>query len=55
MDSLVSYKGENKNKKNKFDFKKHKDNTLRSLNEVENFLNCTTKVKNYACLFKLFR
>ncbi len=54
MNSPVEYRGDNK-KKTKFDLKKHKDNTLRSLNEVEKFLNCVTKVKNYTCLFRLFK
>ena len=38
-----------------FDLKKHKDNTLHSLFEVEKFLNCDKKKKNYAYLFKLFK
>lgn len=53
MNNLTEYRGDDKKKK--FDFKKHKDNTLRSLNEVERFLNCATKAKNYACLFRLFK
>ena len=54
MNTLYEYRGDNK-KKNKFDLKKHKDNTLYSLKEVEKFLNCATKAKNYSLLFKLFK
>lgn len=54
MDSITEYSRGNQKKK-KFDFKKHKDNTLRSLNEVEKFLNCATKAKNYASLLRFFK
>lgn len=43
------------NKKKHFKLKEHKDNTLRSLREVEAFLNCVTKAKKYALLLKLFK
>jgi len=42
-------------KKNKFDFKKKKENTLASLNEVENFLFNYKHFIKYVKLYKLFR
>ena len=54
MDNSIQYRSNIKENK-KFDFKKHKDNTLCSLKEVEKFLTCATKAKNYAFLLKLFK
>lgn len=42
-------------KKNKFDFKRKKENTLASLNEVENFLFNYKHFIKYVKLYKLFR
>ncbi len=41
--------------KKKFDFKKMKNNTCRSLNEVEYFLNNLHKFKNYIKLYKILK
>ena len=46
---------ENDKNKNKFDFKKKKDNTLRSLAEIEAFLNRFSKCKKGAALYKFFK
>lgn len=43
------------NCKNKFDFKKKKENTLSSLCEVENFLFNYKNFIRYIKLYKLFR
>ena len=42
-------------KKNKFDFKKIKNNTCKSLNEVECFLNDFHRFKNYIKLYKILK
>lgn len=42
-------------KKTKFDFKQKKENTLNSLNEVENFLFNYKHFMRYIKLYKLFR
>lgn len=42
-------------KKGKFDFKKKKENTIASLNEVENFLFNYKHFIKYVKLFKLFK
>ena len=44
-----------KKKKIKFDFKKMKKNTIRSLNEVECFLNNFHRVCNSVKLFKILK
>ena len=41
--------------KKSFDFKKIKNNTCRSLNEVEYFLNNFHKFKNYIKLYKILK
>lgn len=46
---------EENSKKNKFDFKQKKENTLASLNEVENFLFNYKHFMKYVKLYKLFR
>lgn len=48
---------DNKNDKKKvcFDFKKKKDNTIRSLNEVENFLCDLKGLSKYIKLYYLFK
>ena len=43
------------NKKNKFDFKQIKNNTCKSLNEVECFLNDFHRFKNYIKLYKILK
>jgi hypothetical protein len=45
----------NENEKNNFDFKKFKNNTLNSLNEVENFLNNFHQFTNYIKLYKILK
>lgn len=44
-----------KPKKNKFDFKKKKENTLASLNEVEHFLYNYKHFMKYVKLYKWFK
>lgn len=46
---------ETKNKKNKIDFKKLKNNTFKSLNEVEYFLNNFKKYSRYAKIYKILK
>lgn len=49
-------KANNDNKKKiKFDFKRKKDNTIRSLNEVENFLCDLKGLSKYIKLYYLFK
>lgn len=48
-------RGENKKKKSKFDFKKKKENTLRSLREVEYFLNDFKRISKHIKLYKLLK
>lgn len=43
------------NKKNKFNLKKKKDNTIKSLKDVEVFLHDFKKAFNYAKIYKFFR
>ena len=40
---------------NKVDFKKLKNNTIRSLNEVEIFLNDFNRLKNYIKLYNILK
>lgn len=42
-------------KKSKFDFKTKKNNTLKSLNEVEYFLRNIKKMKKCVNLYKIFK
>ena len=42
-------------KKNKIDFKKKKDNVIKSLDEVELFLNNIKDFSRYIKLYKLFK
>lgn len=42
-------------KNKKFDFKTKKNNTLKSLNEVEYFLRNIKKMKKYINLYKIFK
>lgn len=44
-----------KNKKNKFDIKKLKNNTVDSLNDVEHFLRDFKRFKNYIKLYKILK
>mgnify|MGYP005765378893 FL=1 len=56
--NLFYSRGNCKNKntnKNKLDFKQKKENTLTSLNEVENFLINYKHFIKYVKLYKLFR
>lgn len=59
MDNNLFYSRGNNNheldKKKKFDFKKKKENTLASLNEVENFLFNYKHFIRYVKLYKWFR
>jgi len=54
---FYSRKTENKNtnRNKKFDFKKKKENTLSSLNEVENFLFNYRHFLKYVKLYKWFK
>ena len=45
----------NNKKEIKFDFKRKKDNTIRSLNEVENFLCDLKGLSKYIKLYYLFK
>ena len=47
--------GEKPKGKHKFDFKKMKNNTCKSLNEVEYFLNNLHRFKNYIKLYKILK
>lgn len=42
-------------KKNKINFKEKKNNTIKSLNEVEGFLNDFKHFKRYVHLYKFFK
>ena len=42
-------------KKNKIDFKEKKNNTIKSLNQVEGFLNDFKHFKRYIHLYKFFK
>lgn len=44
-----------KTKKNKINFKEKKNNTIKSLNEVEGFLNDFKHFKRYIHLYKFFK
>lgn len=58
MDNNLFYsRGNNNeiNKKKKFDFKKKKENTLSSLNEVENFLFNYKHFLKYVKLYRWFK
>lgn len=44
-----------KEKKNKIDIKKFKNNTIKSLNEVEFFLRDFQRFKNYIKLYKILK
>lgn len=46
---------QNNHSKNKFDFKKLKNNTCHSLNEVEYFLNNIHQFTNYIKLYKILK
>lgn len=48
------YRGEEKKKK-KFDFKSYKKNTIKSLNEVEFFLNNFKNFSKYLKLYKIIK
>lgn len=64
MNNLIksySYEDENRRgdpkppSKNKFDFKKYKDNTMKSLNETEYFLNHIRDISKYIRIYKIFK
>ncbi len=60
MNNLIfnTNRGENtpsKSNKNKIDIKKIKNNTLKSLNDVEHFLRDFNKFKNYIKLYKILK
>lgn len=48
-------RGDKKSPPKKFDYKKYKKNTLKSLNDVEYFLNNYKKFKYYFKIYKLFK
>lgn len=52
----INKKGDKKSPQNKtFNFKEYKKNTLKSLNDVEYFLNNYKKFKYFIKLYKLFK
>ena len=63
MDERIFYKKneknisriQKKNKKSSFNFKEKKNNTIKSLNEVEFFLNDFKNFKKYLHLYKFFK
>ena len=63
MDERIFYKKneknisriQKKNKKSSFNFKEKKNNTIKSLNEVEIFLNDFKNFKKYLHLYKFFK
>ena len=59
MESNLFYSCNNKSyeklKKRKFDFKSKKENTLKSLNEVEHFLNDYKHFSKYIKMYKFFK
>lgn len=54
-DEFESRSNNNPPKKNKMDFKKLKNNTFNSLNEVECFLNNFHKFTDYIKLYKILK
>ena len=48
-------RGNNPPQKNKIDFKKYKNNTINSLNDVEHFLRDFNRFKNYIKLYKILK
>lgn len=59
MNYPMENRGENKSspkkKKNHFDFRTKKDNTLRSLKEVEYFLNDFKRIAKHIKLYRLLK
>lgn len=56
MDNNIFYsRGEKPKKNKKFDFAKKKENTLKSLNEVEHFLSNYKKFMKYVKLYKFLK
>ena len=59
MENNLFFSNRNKkqelSKKKNFDFKTKKENTLKSLNEVEHFLNNYKYFAKYIKMYKLFR
>lgn len=62
MFNINDFRGEEKKegkkneaKKTKFNFKLHKDNTLKSLKEVNSFLSDFNRVINYITLYKILK
>lgn len=53
MNNLYQISKYGKDEKNKFDFKTKKDNTIKSLKEIEYFLNNINKFSNYLKLHKM--
>lgn len=45
----------NKNNQKKFDIKKIKNNTVKSLNDIENFLQDFNNFKKYIYLYKILK
>lgn len=55
MDNLFLSNNKRKEEKPKSKFKKHKEQTIQSLNEVENFLNQTQKAIRHFKLYKILK
>lgn len=55
MQFETNKRGDNKSPQKKFDYKKYKKNTLKSLNDVEYFLNNYKKFKHFFKIYKLFK
>lgn len=51
----INKRGDKKSPPKKFDYKKYKKNTLKSLNDVEYFLNNYKKFKRFFKIYKLFK
>lgn len=55
VDNLFLSNNKRKEEKTKSKFKKHKEQTIQSLNEVENFLNQTQKAIRHFKLYKILK
>lgn len=56
LDNFQENRGDKKSpQKKSYDFKKYKKNTIKSLNEVEYFLNNFKKIKRLIKLTKIFK
>lgn len=55
MDNLFLSNNQRGDEPNKSKFKQHKDQTIKSLQEVENFLTQTKKALNHFKLYKILK